>query len=377
MDNNRTNVFMIMPFREEILALFDELKRRFEEKCVFCHAGDLDNQRNILKNIVDGIDQADIVIADLTGLNPNVFYELGLAHAMNKKVIILVQGIDELPFDIRSYRAVDYSLLFHKVPALIAELDRMLSGAIEGSVKFGNPVSDFLPDFFLRQSNTTPIASPEQPASTEHSVNEEPVNVKDDEIDGKGFLAFITDINENSEAMTTELNSMCDEMADMNRAVNNATNEINRVKSQSGNVDPAFARNICRKLAPPVETFSIQLQGRVANIDQFWRKVENSYLALLDNPFTRKPENTDGLRGSLDSMETLQTAIFDSDDKIRGFSTALQGSMGMERRLNKAIASLISELDAYLTTTSTMSSSIDRIISKGNITIDAISQERK
>ena len=119
---NKQKVFVITPFDEDFLALYDELKSNFEHDFKFTNAGDLDNQQNILQDIVEGIYQADVIIADLTGLNANVFYELGLAHAMNKKVIIITQDIGELPFDIKSYRANEYSLQFNKLPKLIDKI---------------------------------------------------------------------------------------------------------------------------------------------------------------------------------------------------------------------------------------------------------------
>ena len=112
-------VFVIMPFGEDFLALYDNLKNRFRDDFEFTNSGDLDNQQNILHDIVEGIAQADVVIADLTGLNANVFYELGLAHTMNKKVVIITQDLSELPFDIKSYRANEYSLQFNKIDRLI------------------------------------------------------------------------------------------------------------------------------------------------------------------------------------------------------------------------------------------------------------------
>ena len=134
---SKPKVFVITPFNEDFLALYDELKRIFKEDFDFTNAGDLDNQQNILQDIVEGIHQADVIIADLTGLNANVFYELGLAHAMNKKVIIITQDLGELPFDIKSYRANEYSLQFNKLHKLIEELKKLLFGAIDNSVKYG------------------------------------------------------------------------------------------------------------------------------------------------------------------------------------------------------------------------------------------------
>ena len=48
-------------------------------------------------------------MAELTGKNPNVFYELGLAHALNKPVILVAQTLDDLPFDLRHLRTIIYS----------------------------------------------------------------------------------------------------------------------------------------------------------------------------------------------------------------------------------------------------------------------------
>lgn len=61
---------------------------------------------------------------------------------MNKKVIIITQCLEELPFDIRSYRANGYSLKFNKLSELIEKLKCLLSGAIDGSVEFGTSFFD-------------------------------------------------------------------------------------------------------------------------------------------------------------------------------------------------------------------------------------------
>jgi nucleoside 2-deoxyribosyltransferase len=54
------------------------------------------------------INQADIIIADCTNRNPNVFYEVGIAHAMGKQTILMVQTIDDIPFDLRGLRVIEY-----------------------------------------------------------------------------------------------------------------------------------------------------------------------------------------------------------------------------------------------------------------------------
>jgi len=55
----------------------------------------------IMQQIWVYILNARVLIAELTGKNPNVFYELGLAHAQGKDVILLTQSINDVPFDLR------------------------------------------------------------------------------------------------------------------------------------------------------------------------------------------------------------------------------------------------------------------------------------
>lgn len=63
----------------------------------------------IFQDIQREIEQAEVVIAEITPANANVFYELGYAHALGKPTILLAQRGAQLPFDIRSYRVVFYN----------------------------------------------------------------------------------------------------------------------------------------------------------------------------------------------------------------------------------------------------------------------------
>jgi hypothetical protein len=71
-------------------------------------ADDMSRPGVIVDQIWRGINQARVCLADVTGRNANVMYELGLAHAVGKPVVQVVQDIEDLPFDLRSLRHVVY-----------------------------------------------------------------------------------------------------------------------------------------------------------------------------------------------------------------------------------------------------------------------------
>lgn len=66
-------------------------------------------QEGILERIYRQIDAADIVIADMSGQNPNVFYEVGYAHAKEKLCILLTTNADDIPFDLKHRRHIVYN----------------------------------------------------------------------------------------------------------------------------------------------------------------------------------------------------------------------------------------------------------------------------
>ena len=63
---------------------------------------------SIIDQIFESIAKSGLVVADLSGRNQNVMYEVGLATAMGKEMLLLAQAIDELPFDLRHRRVIVY-----------------------------------------------------------------------------------------------------------------------------------------------------------------------------------------------------------------------------------------------------------------------------
>ncbi|MCH7558226.1 MAG: hypothetical protein IIB56_12335 [Planctomycetes bacterium] len=107
---------------------------------------------NFVKGIVNDLDKADLVIADLTGLNPNVFYELGIRHTLKVGTVMLTQDIASLPADLKSYVAFEYkypeeSVAFDEYyPLFKKKLHKAVDEYLEDYEKgeYDNPVRDFI-----------------------------------------------------------------------------------------------------------------------------------------------------------------------------------------------------------------------------------------
>jgi hypothetical protein len=107
----RPRAFVVMQFAEPYDTFYRDVIQKQAEGAGF-EVFRIDEKAGpgvIFQDIQREIEQAEVVIAEITPANPNVFYELGYAHALGKPTILLAQRGAQLPFDIRSFRVVFYN----------------------------------------------------------------------------------------------------------------------------------------------------------------------------------------------------------------------------------------------------------------------------
>jgi hypothetical protein len=128
-------VFVLMPFGEDWSAgVYDLIKRavdslRSEFDIFVERADDISRPGKITEQIIEAIRRADVVLADITGSNANVMWELGFAQALGKPPVILNQAIQTTPFDLHDWRQVSYS----RTPVVSDE--RSTADSIRGALK--------------------------------------------------------------------------------------------------------------------------------------------------------------------------------------------------------------------------------------------------
>lgn len=109
-DSIDIDVFVIMPFRDNFNYLYhnyiQKICNTINLKCL--RGDDLYTSKSIMQDVWSLIYNSKIIIADCSGKNPNVMYELGIAHTLGKNVILLTQDINDIPFDLRHLRYIQY-----------------------------------------------------------------------------------------------------------------------------------------------------------------------------------------------------------------------------------------------------------------------------
>jgi hypothetical protein len=103
--------FVMMPFAEPIGGYYASVYKPAIERAKLTAVradADIYGTGKIIDQIWKGIHAARVLVAELTGRNPNVLYELGLAHALYKPVVLVSSNKDDVPFDVQHVRVIYY-----------------------------------------------------------------------------------------------------------------------------------------------------------------------------------------------------------------------------------------------------------------------------
>jgi nucleoside 2-deoxyribosyltransferase len=144
---NKKLCFVLMPFNDKLREVYDKaikpacVKAGFESRRV----DELKGTFNINRKIIEHIFSSDAIVADLTGWNPNVFYEMGVAHAIDNKTIMIIQEKENLPFDVSAYRSVLYDHTEAGLEKLSENITESLMSIEEWCKPPTNPVQEFKP----------------------------------------------------------------------------------------------------------------------------------------------------------------------------------------------------------------------------------------
>lgn len=104
-------IFIVMPFTPELDDVYHlgirEVAANLGATCE--RADEMQYVGGVIEKIYGSIRDADIIVAEVTAPNPNVYYEVGFAHALRKPVLLLTRDVQATPFDLRGYNHIIYS----------------------------------------------------------------------------------------------------------------------------------------------------------------------------------------------------------------------------------------------------------------------------
>ena len=102
-------ISVMMPFAASSIETYRAIQAAIVAEGYDCRrADDFWLHHHIMHDILELISTSKVIICDLSGKNPNVFYEAGIAHTLGKEVILITQHESDVPFDLRPLRYIPY-----------------------------------------------------------------------------------------------------------------------------------------------------------------------------------------------------------------------------------------------------------------------------
>ena len=321
--SDKSSAFVIMPFDEEFETIYTDFIKPVLEETGFSveRADDIESQQNILKDIVEKIAKSDIIVADLTSVNPNVFYELGLAHAFRKQVILITQSIDEVPFDLKSYRLLAYSTHFAHIDKAKKQLARYAGGFLNGDIQFGSPVTDF---------SQGGVPSPQATESIQADELDE---------DDLGYLDHVIALNEGYSHIAEIVAGVAKDQQELTQSMETTSEELTAMAANPNASSPTAARNVARRLAKRMAYFSSRLKKANTGYASVAEETENSLEFLvsyqLEHSQVTESSSDEQMASLLFVLQDLESKAVGARDAYRGMAEMMAQLPRVERHLNR------------------------------------------
>lgn len=355
MDVRKLRAFVIGPIGDRDAENGSESKRAYEDAIeVFeyiispaCAAAEVEPFRadhisrtgEINEQIFRNLRDAPVVIADLTGANPNVMYELGLRHTTGKLTIQIGEK-ERLPFDISSIRTI----LFKRTEAGFVSARRSLIAALADGLENGSdPVT--ATRVWLDASGQG-----DGPVSVGEGKDADPD-------DSPGFLEKLADMEAGLADMAQTMVRGASIMSDISEVMRSGTQRINNISATENysSLKLNVANWVAQELQAPSTRLNIMAQDFKTHVD----RIEPGLKYLLEQAQT-DVENSEEIDEFLDALEDIVSAGVDSAAGSQNFAQALEAS-GKATRMMKKVNTSISSSSLSIAETS------NRIVGWGDL----------
>ena len=124
----KSDILVLMPFAEGMKPVYEDHMKAVAAKLgmSIARADDFFTSERIMDEVWTALINTKILVADCTGRNPNVFYEIGLAHAIGKPTVLITQNGNDVPFDLRHRRYIEYAYTPRGMKAFEETLERTI-----------------------------------------------------------------------------------------------------------------------------------------------------------------------------------------------------------------------------------------------------------
>ncbi len=325
---SEARIFVAIPSGNTFEAIYAELIKKPLARLGFQvdRAADLSTANDIMRDIIRGIEDADVVLADLTDRNPNVFYEIGLAHARGRPVIMLTQDLEDIPFDLRQYRTIKYDTQFHRVGELEGKLVDVVAAVLRERKHAAGPYADVGVD------TQHPDLDAAQPGARQEDDSP------------KGILDYHVELEDAFLKAHPILTSVRDTMQEFHIRTTSLTDEMNREKRPDGTVDLRRVHALLRRAAKGFSRDTANLRAQRIEYEMAMRPVEDGLERLLSEILKGDDSGLGRIEDSAELLHPVRDSIVSARDGCTRLAETISHLPAVEREVNRSLRGLRDEL---------------------------------
>lgn len=359
--------FVIGPIGDRLAPTGDDARRRFEEAEELweyviepaCAANGLEPVRadkishpgEIPEQIFELLRDADVVIADLTGGNANVMYELGLRHTRDK-ITVQIGENERLPFDINTIRTFRFRRTSVGLSEVRDQLTETLKAALDGNA---SPVTATR---VWSEGAADPSTSFESAqARARELAQSEPADAEDDE-DEPGFVDILADGEEAIGEMGTVLGRLSGATVDMGSIATTMTERLEASDTAQGGFAGrlTLAKQFADEMAPPTGVLEEAAADYVEVLSRMDPAVTRIIAAAEEDP-----EERTELEEYLVSVVALATVTAESMEQAAVLAQVYGGMTSLSRVIKPVARRVERALRRVISASEVMEQWADRI----------------
>ena len=238
---------------------------------------------------------------------------------LKKPVILLSQNIDEVPFDLKSYRLLKYDVHFSRIEEAKKQLGEYAKKFLEKTIAFGSPVTDFY------QGG----AAPNQVQNTNL------LGITDE--DDRGFIDHLIAFSDGYKRIAEITADFSNDLAGLGQSVENATTELMQINSNLNDSSPAAIRNVSHRLAERIARFNSRLEQVNDEYTSITRSTEDSLEFVVSFQLGQSEATDSAVGEQIDLVRGLKDIVTGARDSSVSLAMSMEAIPPLERRLNREV----------------------------------------
>lgn len=330
--------FVIVPSRDEFIEFYTDVLLPALESAGYQvqRAENVFDQQNSLKDAVLNIYRANIIVADLTIPNANVVYELGIAQGLMKPTILITQRMERVPFDLRSYRVLEYSLHYKRVEEFKAKLRDLAEQHKTGLIDYGNPVMDFIPNL-VSGTSAEKLLVDEIEVSQNGTAPHNQTTPNEANKERPKILEFALEAVQAMDQINGGVKRVSETTADFTQQLNDQTANIKSIRARGVSGDPKELRDVLNATAEEMETYATNTESEIPTLRSSWERLLKSTTDLIAAVSIESSEDREAANLFAGQMQALQGTVNNGVSELARLKEAIVRTPNISKNLNRAI----------------------------------------